>query len=119
MANDLPIIEFASEQDWHTWLQKEHANSPGAWLKIAKKDSGKTTVTYDEALRAALCFGWIDGQKGRFDEVYWLQRFTPRRKNSKWSKRNRGIAEELLRQGKIQSVGLQEIEAARAEGGCV
>ena len=76
---DLPVISFASRDAWEAWLQEQHATSEGLWLKFAKKGSGIETVTYPEAVEAALCYGWIDGQKASFDAHYWLQRFTPRR----------------------------------------
>ena len=94
---DLPIIAFASPAAWEAWLAEQHATSGGLWLKIAKKDSGVETVSYAEALEVALCYGWIDGQKAAFDERYWLQRFTPRKPGSKWSKINRDKAEELMK----------------------
>lgn len=90
--------------------------SKGLWLKIAKKDSGVETVSYAEAVESALCHGWIDGQKGAFDEQFWLQKFTPRKPRSKWSKINRNKAEELLKQGRMKSAGLQEIERAKKDG---
>jgi uncharacterized protein YdeI (YjbR/CyaY-like superfamily) len=86
---DLPIISFASRSAWEAWLEEQHATSSGLWLKIAKKGSGIETISYGEALEAALCYGWIDGQKASFDDHYWLQRFTPRKSRSKWSKVNR------------------------------
>ena len=81
----LPIVLFDSQADWETWLEKEYQSSDGLWLQIAKKDGGKSSVSYQEALDIALCFGWIDGQKGKLDDEFWLQKFTPRRKQSPWS----------------------------------
>jgi uncharacterized protein YdeI (YjbR/CyaY-like superfamily) len=113
---DLPIIAFASRNAWEAWLEKHHAASNGLWLEIAKKESGIETVSYAEALEAALCYGWIDGQKSFFDENYWLQRFTPRRPRSKWSKRNCQTATELIEKGKMKPAGLREVERAKADG---
>ncbi|MDQ3924559.1 MAG: hypothetical protein M3309_11695, partial [Actinomycetota bacterium] len=95
-TKDLPIVPFASRDAWEAWLEEHHAVSDGLWLKIAKKGSGIETVSYAEALEVALCYGWIDGQKASFDQDYWLQRFTPRRPRSKWSKVNRQKATELI-----------------------
>lgn len=85
-------------------------------MKIAKKESGQASVSYQEALDVALCFGWIDGQKGKFDEQFWLQKFTPRRKKSAWSRINREKIEVLIAQGKMREAGLREVEAAKADG---
>jgi uncharacterized protein YdeI (YjbR/CyaY-like superfamily) len=109
-------VAFASSAEFEAWLERHHRESPGMWLKIAKKGSGACTVTYSEAIDVALCFGWIDGQKGRLDERYWLQRFTPRSARSRWSKLNRQRAERLIAEGRMRPVGLSEVERARADG---
>jgi uncharacterized protein YdeI (YjbR/CyaY-like superfamily) len=114
--NDLPVIAFESGAAWTQWLEEHHAASQGLWMKIAKKGSGQSTVSYQEALTTALCFGWIDGQKNKFDEQYWLQKFTPRRSQSPWSRINRQKAEELIAQGQMRPAGLAEIERAKADG---
>lgn len=98
------------------WLEEHHADVRGVWLKIPKKDSGIDGVDYAGALESALCFGWIDGQKKKLDEQYWLQRFTPRRPRSKWSKVNRQKATELAEQGRMRPAGLREVEKAKADG---
>jgi uncharacterized protein YdeI (YjbR/CyaY-like superfamily) len=113
---DLPIIAFASSNAWETWLEKHHATANGLWLKIAKKGSGIDTVSYAEALDVALCYGWIDGQKASFDDHHWLQRFTPRRPRSKWSKLNREKATELIKRGEMKPAGLREVERATQDG---
>jgi uncharacterized protein YdeI (YjbR/CyaY-like superfamily) len=113
---ELPIIPFASPKAWETWLEEQHTTSDGLWLKIAKKGSGIETVSYAEALEAALCYGWIDGQKASFDDRYWLQRFTPRKPRSKWSKINRQKATELIERGEMKPAGLREVERAKADG---
>ena len=101
---------------WGLWLGKNHAKSEGIWLRIYKKDSGEKTVTYAEALDEAICYGWIDGQKDKYDDKSWVQRFTPRRRGSNWSKNNTAHAERLLKAGKIKPYGLKEIEAAKIDG---
>ena len=113
---ELSIIPFASRDAWATWLDERHATSEGVWLKIAKKGSAIETVSYAEALDVALCYGWIDGQKAPFDERHWLQRFTPRRPRSKWSKVNRQKATELIEKGEMRHAGLREVERAKADG---
>jgi uncharacterized protein YdeI (YjbR/CyaY-like superfamily) len=116
MADDLPILPFASATQLETWLEEHHAGSEGLWVKIAKKDSGVASVTYAEALELALCFGWIDSQKRGFDDSFFLQRFTPRRPRGKWSQINRKKAEELIGAGAMRPAGLAEVEAAKADG---
>lgn len=107
---------FATGKAWWTWLQKQHAASPGVWMKIAKKDAPETSVQYPEALDAALCFGWIDGQKKSIDQQYWLQKFTPRAKRSIWSKVNREKVAALIEKGLMQPAGQAEIERAKQDG---
>jgi uncharacterized protein YdeI (YjbR/CyaY-like superfamily) len=116
VKQDLPTLSFPSREAWELWLAEHHLTSGGLWLKIAKKDSGIDTVTYGEALEVALCYGWIDGQKAGFDDAYWLQRFTPRRPRSKWSKVNCDKAAELIRRGEMKPAGLREVELAKADG---
>jgi uncharacterized protein YdeI (YjbR/CyaY-like superfamily) len=112
---DLPIRLFASQADWETWLST-HGDAPGVWLKIAKKNTGASSVTYAEALDIALCHGWIDGLKRACDEQYFLQRFTPRRPKSLWSKINIAKAEQLLAANRVVAAGLREIAAAKQDG---
>ena len=113
---ELPIIPFASSDAWEAWLEEHHTASDGLWLKIAKKGSGLETVTYDQAVEIALCYGWIDGQVRKFDEDHYLQRFTPRRPRSKWSKINRQKVTELIKRGEMKAAGLREVERAKADG---
>ena len=94
--SDLPVVGFADPGAWESWLAEQHALSPGVWLKIAKKGSGAPGVSYPEALEVALCYGWIDGQKGALDDEYWLQRFTRRRPGGRWSKINTDKAADLI-----------------------
>ena len=115
-AAELTIVPFESKKKWADWLAKEHQKSAGVWLKLAKKDSGISSITYDEALDVALCYGWIDGQKKGFDDRYWLQKFTPRGRKSIWSKINTQKAERLIASGEMKSAGLKAIEAAKQDG---
>jgi uncharacterized protein YdeI (YjbR/CyaY-like superfamily) len=112
----LPVTSFESTDAWDAWLAAHHAGSPGLWLKIAKKGAAGTTISYSEALDVALCHGWIDGQKGRHDDEYWLQRFTPRKPGSKWSKINTERAAALIESGRMRPAGLREVERAQADG---
>jgi uncharacterized protein YdeI (YjbR/CyaY-like superfamily) len=114
--DDLPVLAFESAQAWRDWLAAHHQTSSGLWLKIAKQGAGTPTVSYAEAIDVALCHGWIDGQKGKLDDEYWLQRFTPRKPRSRWSKINREKAERLIAESRMQPAGLSEVEAARADG---
>jgi len=111
-----PIVAFASAAAWEEWLAENHASSSGVGVKMAKKASGIPTVTHPEALESALCYGWIDGVRRRLDEQWFLQRFTPRRARSNWSKINCAKAEQLIESGRMQPAGLAEIERARADG---
>ena len=107
---------FASADEFEAWLEREGASSPGVWLRFAKKGSGVASVTYDEALEAALCFGWIDGHRAPLDERFWLVRFTPRGRRSKWSQRNRDLADGLIAASRMRDAGAAEIERAKADG---
>lgn len=111
-----PIKSFKSPAAFESWLRKHHDTSTGIWLRIYKKASGKATVTYADALDVALCHGWIDGQKRKYDEVSFLQRFTPRRARSAWSRINVGHVARLTREGRMQPAGIAAFEAARADG---
>ncbi|HEX7804285.1 MAG TPA: YdeI/OmpD-associated family protein [Pseudoxanthomonas sp.] len=115
VPDDLPIQHFKDQKAWEKWLIA-NAGGKGIWLQIAKKDSGIASVNYAQALEAALCHGWIDGQKRGYDEQFFLQRFTPRRPRSLWSKINIDHAERLIAADRMQSGGLREIEAAKADG---
>jgi len=114
--NELPVISFASQKDWREWLENNHALSDGIWLKMYKKGSGVASVVYAQALDEALCFGWIDGQLKAGDENFYLQRFTPRRARSTWSKRNISHVERLEKAGKMMPSGWKVIEEAKADG---
>jgi uncharacterized protein YdeI (YjbR/CyaY-like superfamily) len=107
---------FATQRAFESWLRKNCSTSDGIWLLIAKAGAEKATVTYPEALEVALCYGWIDGQKKSVDAQHWLQRFSPRRARSLWSKVNRAKAEALIESGRMQPTGMAEIDRARADG---
>lgn len=115
-SKELPIIVFATQQDWEAWLAEHYADPTGVWLKISKKAIETQSVSYAEALEGALCYGWIDGQKAAFDERYWLQKFTPRRPKSIWSQINRDKASALIEAGRMQLSGLRQVELAQADG---
>ena len=115
-ADDLEILPFESAAAWEAWLGEHHETSPGVWLKIAKKASGVASVSYDEALDAALCHGWIDAKKRSFDDTFFLQKFTARRPRSVWSRRNREKAAQLIEAGRMRSAGLEQVELAKADG---
>jgi uncharacterized protein YdeI (YjbR/CyaY-like superfamily) len=110
------IEHFALQAQWAAWLAVHHAESGGVWLRLAKKGSPHSSVSYAEALEVALCFGWVDGQKKAEDEHSWLQRFTPRTAKSIWSKINREKALKLIERGYMQPPGLAAIERARSDG---
>lgn len=115
-STELPILLFASQQDFADWLNEHYDQSNGIWLKLAKKGTDIPSVTYDKAVETALCYGWIDSQKKGFDESFWLQRFTPRKANSIWSRDNREKAEALIASGQMQPAGLAAVELARQNG---
>ncbi len=115
-ADGLQILELRAQKDWRKWLDKNYGQTDGVWLKFAKKASGITTVNYSEALEEALCYGWIDSQSKTFDDKYYLQKFSPRRARSVWSKINVGKAEALIAEGRMQPPGLVQVEAAKADG---
>jgi uncharacterized protein YdeI (YjbR/CyaY-like superfamily) len=112
----IPTFSFAYAADWESWLAANHADSSGVWLRFFKKGSGIPTVTYPEALDAALCYGWIDGLLKQHDGQSWVRKFTPRRPRSVWSKRSTEHATRLINAGKMRPAGLQEVETAKADG---
>jgi uncharacterized protein YdeI (YjbR/CyaY-like superfamily) len=107
---------FERPSEWAGWLETQHGSSTGIWLQLAKKGSGLRSISYDEALEVALCYGWIDSQKRTCDAQSWLQKFTPRRARSPWSKINREKAERLIASGQMKAAGLQAVESARQDG---
>jgi uncharacterized protein YdeI (YjbR/CyaY-like superfamily) len=115
-AADLPTLAFPSPEDWDAWLAENHATSDGLWIKTAKKGSGIPTVAYPEVLDIAISYGWIDGQRRALDESWFLQKFTPRRARSRWSKINRDKALALIEAGRMKPAGMREVERAKADG---
>src|SRR5262245_12659295 len=115
-ANDLPVVQFDRPHAWSNWLDEHHAASSGVWLRIAKKASSTASVTYDQALEVALCYGWIDGQKKSYDDASWLQKFTPRGARSIWSKVNREKVERLIARGEMKPAGLAAVDQAKQDG---
>ncbi|CAN5625002.1 YdeI/OmpD-associated family protein [soil metagenome] len=113
---DQPILSFTTIKELNSWLAKNKKSSLGIWMRLFKKNSEVKTITYSEALDAALCYGWIDGQKKPYDTESWLQKFTPRRPKSIWSKRNREHIDRLERSGKMKAAGIKQVEAAKADG---
>jgi uncharacterized protein YdeI (YjbR/CyaY-like superfamily) len=109
-------LRFHSARAFETWLRRNHSTSEGVWLEIAKPGAPEATISYAQAVAVALCYGWIDGQKKARDASYWLQRFTPRRARSLWSKVNRARAEDLIAAGRMQASGQAEIDRAKADG---
>jgi uncharacterized protein YdeI (YjbR/CyaY-like superfamily) len=114
--DSLEVKQFASTDDWEAWLEVEHETTAGLWIAIAKKNSGVESVTHAEALDVALCFGWIDGQRRAHDETYFLQRFTPRRTRSPWSKINRDKVQALTEAGRMRPAGHAQVDRAKADG---
>ena len=113
---EAPIMLFDSAEHWEAWLRENFSTSRGVRLQIAKKGANKPTVSYAEALDVALCYGWIDGQKGALDDQFFLQKFTPRRAKSIWSKINTAKVTQLIAQGRMQPAGHKEVEAAKQDG---
>lgn len=111
-----PIRLFATQSAWAQWLEKNHRNSPGLWLRLAKKESSLQSLTYGEALEVAICYGWIDGQKRGESEQAWLQRFLPRSAKSIWSKINRDKAIGLIASRRMKVAGREAVEAAKKDG---
>jgi uncharacterized protein YdeI (YjbR/CyaY-like superfamily) len=110
------VHDFSSRDEWEGWLAEHHASVREAWLRFAKKGTDAVRVSRADALEVALCYGWIDGQAASQDDVYWLQRFTPRTRRSKWSRINRDAAEQLIARGMMEPAGLAAVKAAKADG---
>ena len=115
-APELPVLLFEDQAAWAEWLETHHPDSPGVWLRHAKKDSGLRSVSYAEALDVALCYGWIDSQKKSWDESSWIQKWGPRGPKSIWSRINREKVEALAAAGRMRPAGLAAVEAAKADG---
>lgn len=111
-----PVIAFESAVAFEQWLELHHLDHQGIWLRIYKKGSDVPTITYQEAVEVGLCFGWIDGQKNKYDDESWLQKFTMRGAKSVWSKVNVGHVERLTKEGRMRPAGNKCVEAAKADG---
>jgi uncharacterized protein YdeI (YjbR/CyaY-like superfamily) len=116
VPTDLPVLAFADQAELEAWLEAEHSTAPGLYVRLAKKGSGVPSVTYAELVEAVLCFGWIDGRAQRLDDTSYLQRITPRRPRSVWSRKNVTAVEALTAAGRMRPAGLATVEAARADG---
>jgi uncharacterized protein YdeI (YjbR/CyaY-like superfamily) len=116
MSGELEGFAFDSAAAWRAWLAANHSSSSGVWLSIAKKGSGVPSVTHDEAVDEALCYGWIDAQRTKGNDTHFRQRFTPRTRRSPWSKINTERVARLIRARKMRAAGMREVEAAKADG---
>ncbi|OAI40952.1 hypothetical protein AYO38_00800 [bacterium SCGC AG-212-C10] len=116
MAIDFPTLTFASVPEFEAWLEAQSGADAGVWMKIAKKESKEQSISAEEALGAALCFGWIDGQRKSLDGDWFLQKYTPRRARSRWSKRNTEKVAELIAEGRMREGGTKEVERAKSDG---
>ena len=116
LPTDLPVLTFPDQAAFEAWLEAEHATAPGLYVKLAKKGAGVASLTYAELVESVLCFGWIDGKAQRLDETAYLQRITPRRPRSLWSRKNVTAVKALTAAGRMRPAGLVEVEAARADG---
>jgi uncharacterized protein YdeI (YjbR/CyaY-like superfamily) len=112
----LPVLDFFDAEAWEAWLATHGGKAAGIWLKIAKAGNSDSRLTKAQAIDGALCHGWIDGQIDKYDDAWFLTRFTPRKRASKWSENNRKRAEQLMADGRVAPAGLAEIEAAKADG---
>jgi uncharacterized protein YdeI (YjbR/CyaY-like superfamily) len=112
---ELPLF-FQTQKEWAAWLAKNYTKEEGIWLRFYKKASGIASINHDQALDSALCYGWIDGQAKPSDKDSWIQKFTPRRPKSLWSKRNIEHTARLIKTKKMRAPGLKEIERAKADG---
>jgi uncharacterized protein YdeI (YjbR/CyaY-like superfamily) len=116
MSEELIILEFTSAKMWNAWVTKNHAKSPGVWVRLGRKGCSRPLMQHPQGLEVALCWGWIDATRNGESEETWLQRFTPRGKKSIWSKINRAKALALIEEGRMEAAGLQEVERAQADG---
>src|SRR5947209_1199861 len=112
-TTDLPIVLFAQPEEWIAWLEQHHATAPGIWIRLAKKASGLTSMSYAQAVEGALCYGWIDSQMKGYDDASSLQKFTPRGPKSRWSKINTEKVAQLIASGRMQPAGLVAVERAK------
>ena len=116
MSKELPVLTFDDLAAWEAWLNEHGASADGLWMKLGKANAPRSTISKAQAIEGALCHGWIDGQLAKFDQHYFLVRFTPRRRGSRWSAANRNTAQSLIEAGRMSSAGRREVEAAKADG---
>jgi uncharacterized protein YdeI (YjbR/CyaY-like superfamily) len=116
LRNDLPVLAFDNLAAWEAWLAEHGASAEGFWMKLAKVGASRPALSKADAVEGALCHGWIDGQLAKYDDFYFLVRFTPRRRGSRWSAVNRDAAQRLLSAGRMSDAGRREVEAAKADG---
>jgi uncharacterized protein YdeI (YjbR/CyaY-like superfamily) len=110
------VLPFASAQELETWLDQNHAQEPGVWVKLGKKGRKVTSVSFDDAHESATCFGWVDSKTEGYDDDYYLLRYQPRRLRSNWSAGNKKLAERLIAEGRMRPSGVAQVEAAKAAG---
>jgi len=116
-SDEAVVLDASSAREWERWLERNHGDAAeGVWLRLFKKGRSDATLDYEQAVEVALCFGWIDAQKRKHDDASWVQRFTPRRPRSGWSKVNTERAERLIAEGRMRPAGLREVERAKADG---
>lgn len=115
-GKELPILSFKTQSEFSEWLEKHHAISDGIWIQLFKKHSGVESITYAQAVEESLCYGWIDSLAKKYDEKSYIQKFTPRRTKSMWSKINIGHIERLIKEGRMKESGLKEVERAKTDG---
>jgi uncharacterized protein YdeI (YjbR/CyaY-like superfamily) len=113
---DLEVLDVRTVAEWEAWLERHHEHAPGVWLRLFRKAAPEATLPYPEAVEVALCFGWIDGQTKRIDEISRLQRFTPRRARSNWAASNVERVARLTEQGRMRPAGQRAVDAAKADG---
>ena len=116
MSKELPVLTFDDLAAWEAWLNEHGASPDGVWMKLGKANAPRSTISKAQAIEGALCHGWIDGQLAKCDEHYFLVRFTPRRRGSRWSAVNRDTAQALIKAGRMSSAGQRAVEAAKADG---
>lgn len=110
------VLPFETEQAFEAWLVAHHADTPGLWVKFAKKGRGIASISFPEAVQVAMCFGWVDSKMQSVDEDYYVLRYQPRRPRSNWSASSKELAERLMADGRMRPSGLAQVEAAKADG---
>lgn len=109
-------VYVKTRQAWRNWLSRHHEKNNGIWLVFYKKQSGKPTLSYDEAVEEALCFGWIDSIIKKLDQERYVRKLTPRRADSQWSDLNKRRIAKLMKQGRMTGAGKAKVKEAKASG---